>query len=190
MIAATSKCVIIRSCDGMTWARRALHRWPILQRVAIVAIGACLVGGCGGTSARQSHKAEVHALALANAVCRKYYASNAGRGREQGGRADSGPVPFLAQRQAEFAKLRAVMSAVSELPGVGGYISDLAADDNLVAMLRRDVGRGYAAYLHVALSESYRQESRKLDAKVAADEKALGLTACIGPGARRPPIAG
>jgi hypothetical protein len=81
------------------------------------------------------------------------------------------------------------MSSASELPGVGAYVSDLAAQYGLLASLRREAGKGYAAYMHLALSKSYRDESRKLEAKVAADERALGLTACISP-RPRPPVAG
>jgi hypothetical protein len=173
------------SRDGLTCERRALQRRPIGRGVAIVAAAACLVSGCGGVPARGNHTAEAHDLTLARAICREYDASiDAG----QQGRVGAGSDAFLAQREAELASLRAVMSSASALSDVDNYISDLAADERLLTGLRREAGKGYAAYLHVALSKAYREESRKLDAKVVADEKVLGLTACTGPA--RPPIAG
>lgn len=179
------------SSDRVTCMRRALRRRPVGHSVALVATAACLVTGCGGGgSATATNTAEAHALSQANAICREYNASiYAGQGLEDQGHAGSGPESFLAHKEAKFARLREVMSPASELPGVGAYISDLEGQGRLLAALRQAVGKGYAAYLRLALSESYRDESRKLDARVAADEKALGLTDCTR---RQPrtPIAG
>ncbi len=127
----------------------------------------------------------------ANAICREYNGYiYADRTREEIGNAGAeGPKRFLDRKEAEIAKLRDVMSSASEFPGAGAYVSDLAAQDRLLTALIRDIGKGYAAYLHLAVSRSYRDQSRKLEAKFAADERALRLTACIGPRSRSP-IAG
>jgi hypothetical protein len=168
--------------------RQRQHWWWLHPRLAVVAAVACLLAGCsGGGSSAVTSPTEAHTFALANAICREYNAYvSVEQALEEKGNAGSGPEQFLAHKEAGIARLRNVLSAARKLPRVGVYISDLAARDGLLTALSKEVGKGYKAYMQVALSISYRDESRRLDINVAADAKALHLVPCMGPPPRHP----
>lgn len=167
---------------------RAVVSGRHLFLMAALTCSAAVPAGCGGgSSSTATNSAEAHSFALANAICREYndyiYAQ---RALENKGNAGSGPQQFLAHDEAELARLRAVLSSTGKLPRVALYISDLAAQGRLLTTLSKEVGKGYAAYVNLALSKSYRNESGRLAVAVAADAKALGLTSCLGPRPRKP----
>lgn len=162
-------------------------RWR-LWGGALTAAAACLMVGCGGSvSSTVSNRAQTQAVARANAICRAYdagvYAERAARERSGSG---LGPERYLAHGEAELANLRAVTNEAGKIPRIGVYASDLEAQDRLLTTLSKRVARGYAAYTQVALSNTYRDEFRRVVARLADDEKALGLRACLGPRPRRP----
>jgi hypothetical protein len=152
----------------------------------IICLAVALSGCGGGGSSTATTAIEAHTFTLANAMCREYNAHiYAERALEERG-VSSGPGTFLAHKEAELTRLRALMSSAGKLPGVDTYISDLAAEDRLLTALSKEVPKGYAAYVHLALSKSYRDKSHRLVVELAADEKALGLTSCLGPTPRKP----
>jgi hypothetical protein len=160
------------------------------KKTGLATVLICLaiaLAGCGsGGSSTATTAVEAHAFTLANAICREYNAHiYAERALEERG-VSSGPGLFLAHKEAELTRLRVLMSSAGKLPGVDTYISDLAAEDRLLTALSREVPKGYAAYVHLALSKSFRDESHRLAVELAADEKALGLTSCLGPSPRKP----
>jgi hypothetical protein len=168
--------------------RQRLHgRW-LCPGLAVVPAVVCLLVGCsGGGSLAVTSPVEAHTFALANAICQEYNTDTyAERALEEKGNAGTGPEQFLAHKEMEIARLRAVLSVARKLPRAGAYISDLAAQDGLLTALSKEVGKGYKAYMQLALSKSYRDESRRLDIKVAADAKALHLAPCIGLSPRHP----
>lgn len=123
---------------------------------------------------------------LANRVCTDFKPYEDARGAHEGtSNHESETEQFLAHKETEIARLRALMSPASTLPSVRAYISDLAAQDRPLTALSKAFRQDDNAYFqHVVLSRSYAYESYRLDAKVAADEKALGLTACTAPSTR------
>ena len=164
----------------------------IRHGLGAVVVAACLLVGCGRGGASSSPRSvEEHSIALANRVCADYRAYEDAQGAHEG-TSDHGSATeqFLAHKEVEIATLRTLMSSAGELPGVRAYISDLAAQDGLLTAFSKALRQHDTAYLqHVVLSRSYANESRRLDLKVAADEKALGLTACTAP-STRPAISG
>lgn len=160
----------------------------IRHGLGAVLVAACLLAGCdGGGSSSSSKLAEEHSVAVANGVCAELKAYEDAQGAHEGtSKQGSETEQFLAHKETEIARLRAVMSSASTLPGVRVYISDLAAQDRPLTALSNALRRDDTAYFQrIVLSRSYAHESYRLDAKVANDEKALGLTSCIAPSTRR-----
>jgi hypothetical protein len=121
---------------------------------------AVALAGCGaGSSSTTASTAETRLVSLANEICRESLDL----------RATGATVE--ARRDQELAKLRSLASADRQLPRVHQYLSDLHAQDRLRTELRRAGNKAY---------ELDREDVRRLDLKIQADEKALGLTACIG----------
>jgi hypothetical protein len=124
---------------------------------------AVALGGCGGGSPTAASRAEAHLAALANAICRE----------SKDLRATS--ALFEAHRNAQLARLGALVQSDRELPRVRTLSSDVAARHRVVtAMTKVSRKEGHVANVFSLMGEDYR-----LAVKVAADEKALGLTSCI-----------
>ena len=111
----------------------------------------------GGPSAADK-STEAHLAAVANAMCSK--------SRRSGASSDL---------STELATFRHLIRSDRRQPRVATFISDL---DALHEVLKKG---GTAAYALSFLEDSYR-----LDVKIRADEKALGLTSCIGSPPRKP----
>lgn len=140
---------------------------PVLICVAVA------LGGCGGGT---SSPTEARLAALANAVCTR----SETLGERPG---------FLS---TDLARLRALIHADRKLPRVATLISDLAARQRAQAAMRklfRKAGNG-ASFSGKegdgANDFSLLEESYRLDVKVQADERALGMISCIGPPPRKP----
>jgi hypothetical protein len=158
----------------------------VLNLGAIAVVG-CLLAGCGSSGTSMSKNMGARAVAFADTICREYNSSiYTERVLEDKGGQGPRPGQFLADREAEFTKLRAVMDSAREISRVRVYISDLTVQDRFLTALSKEVGKGYAAYLHFALSRSFRYGAHRSEVKVADDAKALGLTPCIGPRPRKP----
>jgi hypothetical protein len=134
------------------------------------------LAGCGGSG---SSRAAAHLAAVANAICRESHTNRA-----------TG-APFEVHMKAEFAKVRALIHSDRKLPRVATLIGDLAASQREQVALRklsRKASNGSffsrrerdGANAFSLLNESYR-----LEVKVQADLKALGLTSCLGPPPRK-----
>jgi hypothetical protein len=162
----------------------------VIFNLGTVAVVSCLLVGCDNSGTSMSKNVGAHAVTVANAICREYNSYiYTERGLEDKGGQGSEPGQFLADREAEIGRLRAALSTTSESPQMRSYITSLVAEERLLAALHNEVKTGYEAYTHLALSKSYRDESRRLSLKLAAEARALGLESCIGPHPRRP-IAG
>jgi hypothetical protein len=94
--------------------------------------------------------------------------------------------------KAEFARVRALIHSDRKLPRVGAFISDSAARRRVQAAMRKlSKKAGNGAYFSRkegkgANAFSLLEESYRLEVKVQADLKALGLTSCVGPTPRKP----
>jgi hypothetical protein len=147
-----------------------------LLSTVLICVAAALAG-CGGGSSTAANTPEAHLAALANATCREFHTNRA-----------TG-APFEAHMKAEFAKVRALIHSDRKLPRVSTFISDSAAQRRVQAAIlreaspgkvfRRKEGKGANAF-------SLLEESYRLEVKVQADLKALGLTSCLGPTPRKP----
>jgi hypothetical protein len=67
-------------------------------------------------------------------------------------------------------------------PRVATFLSDLAARRRLRTVVSKLSNKG-SNVLHAG---SYIEEAYRLNVKIYADEKALGLTSCLGPPPRKP----
>jgi hypothetical protein len=159
-----------RGVDGAR-TRAPVNRRHRLSVVLLTCVVVVLVGCGGSRSSGAANTGEAHLVAVANATCRE---------RREEMRATG--ATFEARMKMEFASLRALISADRKLPRVGTLISDLAARRRLLREMRKihrkegDVTNAFSL-----LDESYR-----LEVKIQADLKALGLTSCIGPPPRKP----
>lgn len=128
--------------------------------------------------------ARAHPFALATVICRAYDAYI---------KTQQNPRKVLTQKAMELGELRVVMTSARTQPRVRGFMSDLTALDGIYTALnnRMPILRDY---IYEAGRFRYevgrlRYEAgrfRRIDARVNADEKALGLTSCIGPPPRHP----
>lgn len=121
------------------------------------------VAGCGGSG---QSPAEARFVALAEAICLKTNTI----------KAESPPT------SAEFAKLRSLAESARKAPRVATFLSDLAVRQRLRAALSKLANRKSNA----PEAGSYLEKSYRLNVKVYADEKALGLTSCLGSPPRKP----
>lgn len=150
-----------------------------LLSTVLICVAAALAG-CGGGSSTAANTPEAHLAALANATCREFHTNRA-----------TG-APFEAHMKTEFARVRALIHSDRKLPRVSTFISDSAARRRVQAAMRklskkagngaffsRKEGKGANAF-------SLLEESYRLEVKVQADLKALGLTSCLGPTPRKP----
>lgn len=140
-----------------------------MRHVALLVTSAAsiaVLAGCGGTgSSTSTQSAEEHFIKVANSLC-----------------TDDRSLS-RAQDIKTVAAVRSLAEADRDLPRVARWISDLRARDRLLASLQANAD-GFGAHHQITalLGEAYR-----LDLKVYADGKALGLK-CIRPPRR--PIAG
>lgn len=144
------------------------HYSPVVVFTCIVAA----LAGCGGSA---SSLAEAHLATVANAVCAK----SESLGERSG---------FL---RADLARLRALMHADRKLPRVSTYLSDSAAQRRVQAEMRKlskeaDNGVFSGKGAKGPNAFSFMEESYRLEVKVQADLKALGVVSCIGPRPRKP----
>jgi hypothetical protein len=170
-----------------------MNKVRVLFGLGVMVACVCLAVGCGGSGSSATAngaEAEAHIVTVGNAICRRYNASiYIEQEHEEKGGQGSGPAQFVGQKEAELERLRVALGSTSESPQVRSYISSLVAQERLLAALYKEVKKGYEAYTHLALSKSYRDESHRLDIKLAAGAQALGLDSCIGQRPRHP-IAG
>ena len=139
--------------------------------------GALVLAGCGGGgSPAAANTAETRFAALGNTICGELRARPGAHSRSGG--------PASAREEAEISRFRALVTADTKLPRVGTFRSDLAARKRVQVATLRSVSPtsdGIAANAPQLLEQSYR-----IDLKVSADEKALGLNACMGSHPRKP----
>jgi hypothetical protein len=150
------------------------------RRCLLAMVPICVVvvlAGCGGSA---SSRAEAHLAVLANAACRNAE--------------DMGDHFHLG---TELAGVRALMHSDRKLPRVATLIGDLAARQREQVALRKLSGKaGNGAYFsrkegkgankgEGANAFSLLEESYRLEVKLQADLKALGLTSCLGPPPRK-----
>jgi hypothetical protein len=139
--------------------------------------GALVLAGCGGGgSPAAANTTEARFVALANTICRDSKAHP--RARSRPGR------PAVAREEPSASKLRALLASDAKLPGVGILRADFLA--------RR---RARIAVLHsvspttegiVANTVELFEQLYRTNARLWADEKALGLNSCAGSPPRKP----
>jgi hypothetical protein len=116
---------------------------------------------------------EARFVSLANALCHEYSDVHPGSKAKR----------FLANKQADLARLHTLIKASSGLARVGTYISDLDKRKKLLNEIHKSSGGKFDTSTHWSVfTEAY-----ELDVKIFDDEKALGLVDCIG-SRPRPPI--
>jgi hypothetical protein len=95
------------------------------------------------------------------------------------------------QLGTDLAGVRALIHSDRKLPRVATLIGDLAARQREQVALRKLSGKaGSGAYFSRKAGKganafSLLQESYRLEVKVQADLKALGMTSCLGPPPRK-----
>ncbi len=140
-----------------------------LATVLICVVAA--VAGCGGSALS---RAEAHLAAVANAACRN--------AEDMGDHFDLG---------TDLAGVRALIDSERKLPRVATLIRDMAARQREQVALRKLARKaGNGAYFSRkegkgANAFSLLEESYRLEVKVQADLKALGMTSCLGPPPRK-----
>jgi hypothetical protein len=139
--------------------------------------GALVLAGCGGGGAPAgADTAEAQFVALGNAICRELKAHPGAHARPA--------RPASTREETRLSRLRALMTSDTKLPHVGMFRSDLAAQKRVQFAMLRSVSPtkdGIAANATELYEQFYRA-----NVKVWADEKALGLNACMGPHPRKP----
>jgi hypothetical protein len=134
--------------------------------VALTIVLATAPVACGGrTPSTAESAAEARFIALANAICRKVNTP----------RAEFPPT------EAEFVRLRTLERAARKAPRVALLLSDLAARRKL-----RDALDKLTKQEYVIKRGSYLDQAYRLNVKVYADQRTLGLTSCSGARPRKP----
>ena len=149
--------------------------WLRQPVAAVIVALAVLPVGCGRSgSSSAPEPAEARFVALSNAICRETHT----------GRAERPPT------KAEFVALRSLAKSASRAPRVAQFKSDLAARRKLrVAFGKLPKQGGFVVRQGGPDVGPYFDQGYRLDVKVYADEKALGLYSCLGKPPRKP-IAG
>jgi hypothetical protein len=161
---------------------RPARRWTVYALCAVAGAG-YLLTGCGGARSLNASTSvkQQRAIVVANQVCAQYNARvDAGGSPTSASQVGAYSQRFVVQRKTELARLRAVMSASSRLPGAAGYLSHINEEYAWLEALATDLKVG-----HVPFSQSFADRSRRIYLKLVSDEKALGLTACIARSSRR-----
>jgi hypothetical protein len=145
------------------WRRQAV--------AALILALAVFPVGCGGSGSSGAAKtAEARFVALFNTICGKIYTN----------RAESPPT------KAELAMLRSLAESASEAPRVARFKSDLAVRRKLRAVLDKLPKRGYVTGHGRPNIGSLLDQAYRINVKVYADKKALGLSGCLGPRPQKP----
>jgi hypothetical protein len=140
--------------------------------VLTVVLATALVGcGGGASTSAANRRAEARFVTLFNTIC----------GKLNSNRAQSPPT------KTELAMLRALAKSASGAPRVALFKSDLAARRKLRAELDKLPKTGGYVIGHGRPDVgSYLDRAYRLNVRVYADEKALGLTSCLGPPPQKP----
>jgi hypothetical protein len=150
--------------------------------VGVLASAAVALGGCGGSSATVTAADKAHAFALAGVACLEYNsfleALKAHEGQSSPG---SELEQFLERTEQRGNRVRAALTPVAKLPGVATYISDLSTQVESETALESELKKSAAAYLKLTETKPFADKTRRAGAAVAAEAKALGLSACVGP---------
>jgi len=144
-------------------------RQPVAALIVALAV---LPVGCGRSgSSSAPTPAEARFVTLFNAICRKTYT----------GRAERPPTA------AETATLRSFAKSAGGAPRVAQFKSDLAAQRKLrVALGKLPRQGGFIVRRGGPDVGSYIDQVYRLNVKLYGDEKALGLTSCLGRPPRKP----
>ncbi len=144
-------------------------RQPVAALIVALAV---LPVGCGRSGSSSAPKpAEARFVALFNAICLKTYGEREAR----------------PPTKAEFATLRSLAKSASGAPRVAQFTSDLAARRKLrVAFGKLPKQGSFIGRQGGPDVRSYFDQAYRLDVKVYADEKALGLYSCLGKPPRKP----
>ena len=141
--------------------------------LVVVALAAVAVSACGsGASLSAASRAQERFVALLSTFCRDAKTMRA-----------TGP-PYEAHLKAELAQARAVGYTARKAPRVATFRSDLAARRRLLTAIHKLPQWSFKRQSHDPVA--YMEKAYRLDVRAYDDEKALGLTACLGPPARKP----
>jgi hypothetical protein len=152
----------------------------------VLACAAAALGGCGGSSSTVTAADRAHALALAGAACLEYnrFLENL-QAHEGAGSPSAELEQFLTRTEERGNKVRVALTPLDKQPGVATYISDLTTQVESEEALARELKKSAAAYLKLTETKPFAEKTRHAGAAVAADAKALGLSACVGPKPRK-----
>jgi hypothetical protein len=154
--------------------------------VGVLGCAVAVLGGCGGSSSTVTPTAKARAFALASVACLEYNRFlEAQQAHEGQGSPGLELEQFLERTEERGNKVRAALHPVEKLPGVATYISDLTTQVESESALASELKKSAAAYLQLAETKPFAEKTRRAGAEVAADAKALGLSACVGPEPRK-----
>jgi hypothetical protein len=176
---------------SMSHLRRTSARGPATGRRRLLAtVLACLaaaLGGCGGSESAFTPAEKAHAFALAGAACAQYDRFiEAQQAHEGSGSPNAELEQFLENTETRTRAVREAMRPLQKLPHVAGYIADLTAQEGSLTALSTQLRKSPEAYLKLAETEPFANNTRKYGADVASDAKLLGLSTCVGPRPGKP----
>jgi hypothetical protein len=156
--------------------------------VGVLAGAATVLGGCGSSSSSTvTPAAKAHAFALAGVACLEYNRFlEALQAHEGQGDPGAELEQFLERTEERGNRVRAALTPVDRLAGVATYISDLTTQVGSETALESELKKGVAAYVKLAETKPFAEKTRRAGVAVAADAKALGLSACEGPKPAKP----
>jgi hypothetical protein len=155
--------------------------------VGVLVCTAGALGGCGGSSSTVTAADKAHAFARANVACLEYNSFlEALRAHEGQGSPGSELEQFLERTEQRGNRVRAALQPVAKLPAVATYIADLSTQVESEAALESELKKSASAYLKLTETKPFAEKTRRAGVEVAAEAKALGLSACVGPKPRKP----
>jgi hypothetical protein len=157
--------------------------------VSVLACAAAALGGCGGSSSTLTAAQKAHAFALAGSACLEYNRFIEAQQAHEGANPTSELEQFFARTEERGNNVRAALAPLKGLPRVAAYLSDLTTQVESETALASELKKSPADYLKLAETKPFAEKTRRAGAAVAAEAKALGLSACAGPKPRKP-VAG
>lgn len=148
--------------------------------VTYTLVSGCLLVACGSGNGDGGNLSDRNFVESANGVCTHYNMSRkALRGSREGRTSNAYSIRFLKEHAAELARLQALVAMLKQRPITMKYQSDLADEVHWIAMVRMGL-----EHRDVPYSRSLANKLRSIRINVEADERVLGLAACITPGSR------
>ena len=152
-----------------------------VRMLAVYLPAGCLLAACGSGNNDSVSLSDKNFVESANSVCTHYNMDRNVLSLSRGSRASNADsIRFLKEHAAELAKLQALVARLRRRSITVRYFADLADEERWIAMVRMDLEHRDVPYMR-----SFVNKLQGIKRSVDADERVLGLTACVIPGAQR-----